>query len=78
MHFQSLEVVDRGSETELQVTENVNCIPQRSIGLDYLNKHSVKWYLLTSYSNHLVFVNPTWFATYSKVDLDLNRSRTYV
>ena len=33
-NFQSLEVVDRGSETQLQVTENVNFIAQCSE--DYL------------------------------------------
>ena len=30
IHFQSLEVVYRGSETQLQVTENFNCIAQWS------------------------------------------------
>ena len=30
--FQSLEVVDRGSETQLQVTENLNWIAQWSEG----------------------------------------------
>ena len=29
-HFQPLEVVDRGSETQLQVGENLNCKIQRS------------------------------------------------
>ena len=31
-NFLSLEVVDRGSETQLQVTENLNCIGQCSKG----------------------------------------------
>ena len=31
-NFQSLEVVDRGSETQLQVTENLNSISQYSKG----------------------------------------------
>ena len=31
-NFQSLEVVDRGSETQLQVTENLNWISQCSKG----------------------------------------------
>ena len=30
MHFQSLEVVDRGSETQLQVAENLNFLAQWS------------------------------------------------
>ena len=30
MHFQLLEVVCRGSETQLQFTENLNCITQCS------------------------------------------------
>ena len=33
INFQSLEVVYRGSETQLQVTENLNCMAQRSKGL---------------------------------------------
>ena len=32
INFQSLEVVDRGSETQLQVTENLNVLAQCSKG----------------------------------------------
>ena len=36
-NFQSLEVVDRGSETQLQVAENLNFLAQCSKGWDVLN-----------------------------------------